>query len=1115
MGGVALSATGEVFVGDLGNHRVQKFTPDGTFLLMFGKEVDLGPSHPGDVCTAVFIAEGDTCGAGTSGIAPGQLSNERSGSYLSVASNGVVYVGDVGRIQKFGLLGDFQGEVELEGDLADGIVGSLAVAPTGDLWVASPEDPGRVHKLSPTGEDLLTPALISEEPGPSAIPSLPIPLATDRDGNVYAAMFNVVERIEEEEGQVSEWGAGEVKEVLKFSPDGQQLIPAGKGLSRVRGFEGQLLLGLATNIVNDAGEEDIYVLTREPGKAFLSAYGPAPDKWEPPKAAPQILAQYPIELRPDSAVLGAEINPKFWADTTLYFEYGTGVCEAGGCPNTAPVPPGQVLSAQSSGLPLRSAGITLPGLAPSTTYHYRVVAQSTGSGGLPVKGVGGTTTTPGSEGTFTTAAPPPPPPGGCANEGVRAGPALQTANCRAYELVSPVEKNATDILPLHNLNGDLAMLDQSSLDGNGLTYTTSQGFGDSAGTPYVSQYLARRGAAGWKNTGISPPQGISSTEPGQRIDLEYRAFTDDLCFGFLRYTTDPQLLPGAPEGIFNVYRRDLCGGGGFQLQSTAAPPHGTKPLQYLPVPQVISADGRCIAFSRSAFGALRVIESCEGLERLVSVEPDGAEPNFASAGTNTAASAGIRSANTARSVSTDGSRVYWTAEGSVPKILYLRENADQAPSPISGESCTKPELACTIALPSKSGADMHFWSASPDGATVLYTLTGGGDTELVQYNVETKKLTSIATGITGAIMGASADAQRVAFASTKVLGSQKNPEGATAVNGKPNLYLFDATKTGAKRFQLVGTLTSTDAKDFPINAYSALSYEPYKHLSRVSGDGLHLAFMSEAALTGFDNTDANNGKKALEIFTYDASANEGAGSLKCVSCNPNGTRPSSRRLIISGVPSNSFAPALLPPFYTELTGPRSLSEDGRRVFFTSYEALSSADVNGKADVYEWEAPGSDPSGGKCTAASPVYSPQNGGCLSLISAGQSPQDSEFIDASPSGADVFFTTGQSLVAEDPGLIDIYDARIGGGFAPKAAPAVPCVGETCQAASPPPPVPGAETTARGPGNPKPKCRKGTHRVKLKGGRTKCVANKKSGKGGSNKSGKKKAGKSGGAGR
>jgi hypothetical protein len=77
--------------------------------------------------------------------------------------------------------------------------------------------------------------------------------------------------------------------------------------------------------------------------------------------------------------------------------------------------------------------------------------------------------------------------------------------------------------------------------------------------------------------------------------------------------------------------------------------------------------------------------------------------------------------------------------------------------------------------------------------------------------------------------------------------------------------------------------------------------------------------------------------------------------------------------------------------------------------------------------------------------------------------------KLVGVDPSGADVFFTTGDPLsAADDDDLIDIYDARIDGGF---PAPAIPasCSGDGCQPAPSAPPSEPAPATPffTGPGN------------------------------------------------
>lgn len=72
------------------------------------------------------------------------------------------------------------------------------------------------------------------------------------------------------------------------------------------------------------------------------------------------------------------------------------------------------------------------------------------------------------------------------------------------------------------------------------------------------------------------------------------------------------------------------------------------------------------------------------------------------------------------------------------------------------------------------------------------------------------------------------------------------------------------------------------------------------------------------------------------------------------------------------------------------------------------------------------------------------------CISLISAGHEPIDSNLAAVDESGENVFFTTRDQLVLKDHDeLIDLYDAREGGGIASETETARgECQGEACQA-------------------------------------------------------------------
>jgi len=127
--------------------------------------------------------------------------------------------------------------------------------------------------------------------------------------------------------------------------------------------------------------------------------------------------------------------------------------------------------------------------------------------------------------------------------------------------------------------------------------------------------------------------------------------------------------------------------------------------------------------------------------------------------------------------------------------------------------------------------------------------------------------------------------------------------------------------------------------------------------------------------------------------------------------------------------------------------PRWVSGDGNRVFFNSGQPLVGEDTNGWQDVYEWEREGS----GSCGVVVPAR--QDGGCVSLLSGGQSSNASYFIDASGDGGDAYFASRQPLVARDRAeKMEMYDARVSGGFPEEL---LACTGTGCQGVPPTPPV------------------------------------------------------------
>jgi hypothetical protein len=447
-----------------------------------------------------------------------------------------------------------------------------------------------------------------------------------------------------------------------------------------------------------------------------------------------------------------------------------------------------------------------------------------------------------------------------------------------------------------------------------------------------------------------------------------------------------------------------------------------------------------------------------------------------------------------------GSTITAVGPGSLTLSAAATKTAAGAALSATSE-CTEADKACTIAVSeSVTSAPAEFQAASADGSTAIFSAGGN----LYEFDVATQSSQLIAGGVLanlkGGLMGASDDASRIYFASTQVLTPDPNPVGDTASAGKPNLYLYEVGEPPAYSF--VAPLSDSDLTSSSAQTANPLANEPDLRSSRVTPDGLHAAFSTRARATSYDNTDVGSEEADAEVYLYDAAVGPDVAQLRCVSCNPSGARPSGRSLQTIGGKELSWTAALISGWPSSFQPSRALADGGGRLYFESFDALLPRDTNGAVDVYQWEAPGE----GDCGSASTSYFAASDGCLSLMSAGTSPDESHFIDASADGSDVFIETQSSLVPQDTGLIDIYDARVGGGFHVPPPEEPPCEGDACQptAAAPEFQMPSSAAT-QAPGNPKPKkgrrCPAGKRKVQRKG-KQRCVPKRRQqGKAGRNR--------------
>jgi hypothetical protein len=392
-------------------------------------------------------------------------------------------------------------------------------------------------------------------------------------------------------------------------------------------------------------------------------------------------------------------------------------------------------------------------------------------------------------------------------------------------------------------------------------------------------------------------------------------------------------------------------------------------------------------------------------------------------------------------IADDGSRVIFT----IGNHLYSRD------------MLTKQTTQLDAAEPEATKGEVEeavYQTASSDGTRVFFSdeqaLTKNSTAsrekfkpDLYEYDLNTGKLTDLTVSKTsesantrGVVLGASEDGTTVYFVANGVLGEGKPGNCAFKAhepappNATCNLYVeqYNLGEQAWEAPKLIAVLSNEDLPNWT-NNNTNLEFVT----SRVSPNGRFLAFMSERSLTGYNNVDVNSGLPDQEVFRYDHSS----GQVICASCNPSGARPTGvfdvRQELnepsgeglglvvdrISAWEGHWLAASL--PGWTGAEGQnafyqsRYLSDSGR-LFFNAADALVPADVNGKEDVYQYEANGE----GTC------HSPS--GCVSLISSGKSSRESAFLDASASGNDVFFLTAAPLVPADRDTnYDVYDARV----------------------------------------------------------------------------------------
>jgi hypothetical protein len=638
-------------------------------------------------------------------------------------------------------------------------------------------------------------------------------------------------------------------------------------------------------------------------------------------------------------------------------------------------------------------------------------------------------------------------------------------DCRVYELVSPVFKEGFPVQVTGVSESGEQLLAQSPG-----TFSAPEGT-----TPFGQKYEIDRGGVGWEAGALAATSTqftvyfVEDVSPG---------FQDSLWFASPPLSSISGFYVGSPRAPLSLERVGPAEAGSGKTEAPTILGESTN-LRYTNVRHILfqffspnvgrpsalwpgdtTAPGGWPSLYEYEYSGQEVPEP-----RLVGVNDVGVPAHIGEAHLISDCGTYLGSfpkGDAYNAMSAGGGTVFFTSaaagcEGSGPPVneVYARVGAVKSvavSSPVhplvqgSGVGPDECDASCEAAA-HRAGV---FAGASEDGSKVFFTtsqslLNRDKDTEPDLYeaeiggvgvNARIERLVQVsydphvgeAAGVLG-VARVSEDGSHVYFVAEGVL-TGANREGKSPVLGKPNLYVFSRECVGGgtvcaspvERTAFVGTLSAGDGQD-----WSVVDRRPVQ----ATPDGRFVCFQSRADLT----SDQEGRAEAGQVFEYDAQTE----TLVRISRGQEGYNEDGNSSVFPAtIPIHIFNESLAIYRYTNL----AVSADGSRIFFSSPMALTPGAVNG---VVVHEEEGEPP-----VYALNVYE-YHDGRVGLISDGHDVTATlgesavELIGTDETGLDVFFRTADRLVAQDTdNQVDVYDARIGGGFPGEAL--APCGGDSC---------------------------------------------------------------------
>lgn len=990
-------STGNLFVVDSGNDRVQVFAPEdsgkASYLTQFGGgelsepwgiaiaeeggETFVYVADAGNERIVKYVSDGEptpafsldaTFTSPTAGTGAGEVGDFHAALAIDPTSGDLLVADNANKlIQRFEADGTFVSSFD-GSDGATAFEGPIDVAANsqGDIYVIDAN--GNIAEAQGTSKAL-------RYSGSGEYKAELAPVGTHgRPATVAINPFNDEVVVSGDQDAVFEAGPPPfVPTLARFHSDNQAL-PAPS-------LDPAALYDSVSGLAIGTGAEDRLYVVLDVGRFFGTPYGsPQIQAFrQPHPAMPEVLHQGAAPYAGE-ATLTAKIATG--NDATEYrFEWGA-TSSYGNETETQTASPNAEPTFVST---------QVTGLAAATTYHYRVVATNS---------VG---TVEGPDKTFTT--PPAAVTENCPNAEIRERQgSTGLPECRAYEMVSPVDKNGNDVTGFYTV--------QASPDGSRVAFGSTGAFPGSESAPVIASYLSQRGGDGWSTRALSPPQ----LNTGEVLGGVARDFSRDLGRGVS--FSKLALAPGAVAGEGNVYVEDNLDGsldyvGGssdreFFLSASntggGVVKGGSDDYSHvvLESAQKLTDD--------APDGVTSVYEVTGGDIRLASILP-GETPSGGNAGR--AGQSGAES----RLISADGKRIFFEAAGR----LFVRIEGDHTV-----------EVSASEAPVGEGVPSAQFGAASEDGSVAFFTanvrLTVGGEPNPPGF--PPRRLYRYAGGQLQQIAVANPNAA----ARLEVL--DVTPDGATAyfAIGDPSEPTSEGRRAKIYRWHLgdgvseVATLEDLDEGAFDrapvrLSASANGEFAAFQVLSLVTPDA-QAGPTCSATLTA--NAQTLKGR-CYGIYVYDAATEQ----VTCASCSPFGKAPIGHSSI--GTMFNSLGAVDIsgPPRTFSRYAARGISDDGT-VYLDTPNRLTANDGDSKRDVYAWRD----------------------GTASLLTPG-TVGDIVYADASADGSTVYAVTSDRLVAQDvDSNRDVYAVRVNGGFAsqnPLPAPP-PCAGETCQGGSEP---------------------------------------------------------------